>query len=122
MSRDQWRMRYVPRPHQTEIHERLKRFNVLVCHRRFGKTVLAVNQLISSSLHCKKPAPRFAYVAPLLKQAKAVAWDFLLHYGAPFRMTVNTSELRVDFFNGARITLYGADNPDALRGIYLDGV
>jgi hypothetical protein len=32
------------------------------------------------------------------------------------------SELSVELFNGAKITLYGADNPDALRGIYLDGV
>jgi len=115
-------MLYAPRRHQAEIHKRLKRFNVLVCHRRFGKTVLAVNQLIGSGLRCKKLNPRFAYVAPLLKQAKAVAWDFLLHYGAPFRIAANTSELRIDLVNGARITLYGADNPDALRGIYLDGV
>jgi len=121
-SSDMRRMLYVPRRHQAEIHTQLKRFNVLVCHRRFGKTVLAVNQLIGSGLRCRKAAPRFAYVAPLLKQAKAVAWDFLLRYGAPFRVAANTSELRIDLINGARITLYGADNPDALRGIYLDGI
>jgi hypothetical protein len=114
-------MLYEPRAHQAEIHERLKRFNVLVCHRRFGKTVLAVNQLIGSALRCPKQAPRFAYLAPLLKQAKAVAWDMLLHYSAPFREGENISELRVDLIGGARISLYGADNPDALRGIYLDG-
>ena len=119
---EQRRMVYAPRRHQAEIHRHLKRFNVLVCHRRFGKTVLAVNQLIGSGLRARREAPRFAYVAPLLKQAKAVAWDFLLHYSAPFRVGANTSELRVDLVNGARITLYGADNPDALRGIYLDGV
>src|SRR5579864_5348211 len=96
----QRRMRYLPRPHQREIHARLKRFNVLVCHRRFGKTVLAVNQLIASALTCKKPQPRFGYLAPLLKQAKAVAWDFLLTYTAPFRVSVNISELRVDLING----------------------
>ena len=36
--------------------------------------------------------------------------------------TASETELRVDFPNGARIQLYGADNPDSLRGIYLDGV
>lgn len=116
------RMIYEPREHQRAIHSRLKRFNVLVCHRRFGKTVLATNQLIGSGLKCTRESPRFAYVAPLLKQAKAVAWDFLLKYSEPFRADANVSELRVDLINGARITLYGADNPDALRGIYLDGV
>jgi hypothetical protein len=33
-----------------------------------------------------------------------------------------TSELRADLVNGSMIRLYGADNPDALRGPYLDGV
>lgn len=115
-------MLYTPRPHQAEIHRSLRRFNVLVCHRRFGKTVLGVNQLIGSALRCRKPAPRFGYVAPLLKQAKAVAWDFLQHYADPFRTRTNSSELQIDLLNGARISLYGADNPDALRGVYFDGV
>ena len=35
---------------------------------------------------------------------------------------VRESELRVDYPNGGQVRLYGADNPDALRGIYLDGV
>jgi hypothetical protein len=34
---------------------------------------------------------------------------------------LNESELRADFANGARVRLYGADNPDRLRGLYLDG-
>jgi len=34
---------YKPRKHQLEVHKDLKRFNVLVCHRRFGKTVLCIN-------------------------------------------------------------------------------
>ena len=67
-------------------------------------------------------APRFAYIAPFYRQAKRVAWDYLKHYSraVPGRR-VNETELRVDFPNGARIQLYGADNPDSLRGIYLDG-
>jgi hypothetical protein len=35
---------------------------------------------------------------------------------------VRESELSVELFNGAKIALYGADNPDALRGLYFDGV
>ena len=37
---------YKPRELQQQVHKNLKRFNVLVCHRRFGKTVLTVNELI----------------------------------------------------------------------------
>jgi len=44
---------------------------------------------------------------------------------APLRAigaSVHESELRVDYINGGQVRLYGADNPDALRGIYLDGI
>lgn len=116
---------YAPRPQQVEIHSKLDahRFGAAVCHRRFGKTVLAVNQLIKGALTCKLPRPRFAYLAPTYRQGKAIAWDYLKHYtnvipGREF----NESELRVDLPNAAQIRIYGADNPDALRGIYLDGV
>lgn len=117
------RMVYEPRPLQRTVHASLKRFNSLVCHRRFGKTVLAVNQLIDSGLRCQLHRPQYAYIAPLRNQAKAVAWNYLLDYSAPFREEQpNIAELRVDLFNGARIQLFGADNPDALRGMYFDGV
>ncbi len=97
------------------------RFTVVVAHRRMGKTVSAINQLIHSSLLCDKPSPRFAYIAPTYSQCKRIAWDYLLQYTRPLGAIANVAELRVDFM-GRRISLYGADNPDSLRGIYLDGV
>lgn len=114
---------YRPRPLQQLLHRRMKRFNVIVCHRRFGKSVLAVNHLIRAAVRTKEPRPRFAYIAPYYKQAKSVAWDYLKHFTRPIPgARQNESELRVDLPNGARLSLLGADNPDALRGIYLDGV
>ncbi len=70
---------YKPRDLQSEIHNNLKRFNVLVCHRRFGKTVLCINELFKRAAMCRKDRPRFAYIAPLFRQAKQVAWDYLKH-------------------------------------------
>lgn len=69
------------------------------------------------------PNPRVAYVAPYFRQAKDVAWTYVKQYTSniPGR-EVNESELRVDLPNGGRVRLYGADNPDALRGLYLDAV
>ena len=114
---------YEPRSPQREIHQLVKhnRFSVVVAHRRMGKTVCAVNQLIHSALNCELPNPRYAYIAPTYNQAKRVAWDYLLEYTRPLGAKANIAELRVDFM-GRRISLYGADNPDSLRGIYLDGV
>ena len=114
---------YEPRPYQLDLHRALKRFNVLVAHRRFGKTVFAAGQLVRKAGRCKLEAPRFAYIAPFYRQAKAVAWDYLKRYTANLPgATHHESELRCDLGNGARITLYGADDPDSLRGLYLDGV
>ena len=117
---------YRARDHQAEVHRALKRFNVLVCHRRFGKTVLCVNELIDRALRLMAAGvkkPRLAYIAPLYRQAKTVAWDYVKSYTAPVpERNVNEAELRVDLPGGARISLYGADNPDSLRGIYLDWV
>ena len=114
---------YKPRPYQLELHNNLKRFNVIVAHRRFGKTVFAVNQLIRDVLTCPLPNARGAYVAPLYSQAKRVAWDYMKEFTAPIPgVKYNISELSVDFPNGSRIYLIGADNPDSLRGIFLDSV
>jgi hypothetical protein len=114
---------YAPRKAFLDFHYRTKRWAVIVAHRRAGKTVACVNDLIAKAIQFKQPEGRFAYVAPLFNQAKDVAWSYLKRYAQPILAdSPNESELRVDLVNGARIRLYGADNPDRLRGLYLDGV
>ena len=113
------------KPRYPGVHEALEahRFAVLVAHRRFGKTVLAVNHLLKQALLCRRERGSFAYVAPFRNQAKAVAWDYLKHYSAPLPgRAVNESELSVTLPGGAKMRIFGADNPDALRGLYFDGV
>lgn len=115
------RIDYAPRRHFRAYHESSKRWRILVVHRRGGKTVASINELIRSALTCKRPEPRCAYIAPLYRQAKDVAWTYLKRFSEPIPgVEVNESELRVDYPNGGRVRLYGADNPDALRGVYLD--
>ncbi len=111
------------RPWQFKALKALKRFSVLIVHRRGGKTLAAVMKLIDSGLKNILPRARYAYIAPELKQAKAVAWDYLRHYALKLpRSSVNESELWVQLPNGARIRIYGADDPDSLRGLYFDGI
>ena len=115
---------YKPRSFQRGVAKvmRTKRFGVLVCHRRFGKTVLGVNLLQQGALAETQQRPRFAYIGPTYRQAKATAWDYCQHYARPIPSTdFNQSELRIDYPHGGQVRLYGADNPDSLRGIYLDG-
>jgi phage terminase large subunit len=115
---------YTPRKHQAYIHKQIDkhRWNVLVCHRRFGKTVAVLNHLIRSALTSKNKNPRYAYISPTFKQSKAIAWDYIKQFTAKIPHTkFNETELRVDLPNGSRITLLGSENSDGLRGIYLDG-
>lgn len=123
MSDDAVRTGYDPRPQQRLIHNAVaeSRFVVVVAHRRMGKTVAAINQLIHCALNNKKPNPRYGYIASTYGQAKRVAWDMLCDFTRPLNPTVNISELRVDFF-GMRIQLYGSDNAETLRGQYFDGI
>ena len=112
---------YKPRDLQAEMHNKLKRWNVLVMHRRFGKTVFAVNHMIKHVLTCPLPRPRVALVAPTFTQAKRISWDYVKYYaGVIPGVTFNETELRADFPNNGRIMLLSGENPDALRGIYLD--
>ena len=114
---------YRPRPLQMQVHRNMRRFNVLVCHRRFGKTVLGDNHLIRGALTCKRERPRFGYLAPTYTQGKSTSWDYLQHYSRDVPgVTFNQTELRVDFPNQGQVRIYGADNPDSLRGLYFDGV
>ena len=114
---------YAPRPEQLQIHDALDRarFVVVVAHRRMGKTVSSINQLIKSACCSKQESPRYAYIAPTYSQAKRIAWDYLIKYTQPLKAEKNIAELRIDFW-GRRIQLYGSDNPDSLRGQYFDGV
>jgi phage terminase large subunit len=114
---------YKPRPLQREVHKSLKRFNVLVCHRRFGKSVLAINELILHAVN--NPNHKLAYIAPTYRQGKAIAWDYLKQYTKPlmyFGGDKNETELRIDLWNGSKIQIYGADNNDSLRGLGFHGV
>jgi phage terminase large subunit len=111
------KMEYVPREQFVLFHKRKQRHSVLVTHRRCGKTVASICDLIGKAI--KHPPARqgfeggrFAYIATTYAAGKDIAWEMLKAYSRPFIAELpNESELRVDFWNGARIKIYGSDNP-----------
>ena len=120
------RLGYEPRAWQRQCHLQRRRFTVLALHRRAGKTELAIMELLHRALKCTQELGFFVYVAPFLKQAKAIAWARLKQRIDPFIRTgsveINEADLAVTFrSNRATIRLFGGDNPDALRGVRLDG-
>lgn len=123
------RINYIPRAQQLELHHLMSqhRFGVVVCHRRMGKTFFACATLVDAALRFQGgdgtcSDGRFGYIAPFYKQAKKVAWDVFKKIS--FNITgvqFYEADLRIVFPNGSQIHLFGGDNPDALRGMYLDG-
>ena len=113
---------YSPRPVFRPLHNRKERWSIVLAHRRAGKTVSCINDMIKRAITDGKENGRYAYIAPYYNQAKSVAWDYLMRFSEPIRTGQNISELWVELVNGARIRLFGADNADALRGLYFDGV
>lgn len=111
---------------QRECAEVRARFFVMALHRRAGKTEIALKKLLDSAVKNDLDLPMYFYVAPYLKQAKLIAWTRLKQMVAPLvphgLFEVNESELFVRYTpNGALIRIFGADNPDAMRGVRLDG-
>jgi phage terminase large subunit len=115
---------YSPRAAFLPFHQRTTRWSAMVCHRRAGKTVACINDLLRSALTTQREDWRGAYIAPYFGQAKDVAWAYLKKFASVVPgVQFSEVELRADFPNGSRIRLYGADNADVrLRGIYLDDV
>ena len=117
---------YFPRDWQRKCHVERKRFNVYALHRRAGKSEFAIMELIDKAVDFKLELGFFIYIAPFLKQAKAIAWSRLKARLEPMRqhgmVEINESELSVKFkHNGAIIRIFGADNYEALRGLRIDG-
>lgn len=120
------RLDYNPREWQRQCHRERKRFTVLALHRRAGKTELAIMELIDKAMKFKLELGMFVYIAPFLKQAKAIAWQRLKQKLGPLMIAgavdINEGDLSVTFkHNGAIIRLFGGDNPDAMRGLRVDG-
>ncbi len=118
---------YTPRKWQHNCHINKKRFSVYAVHRRAGKTELALMELLDKTLSFSEELGVFVYIAPFLKQAKAIAWNRLKFKLKEFikynSIIINESDLSVVFnHNNAVLRLFGADNPDALRGLRIDGV
>jgi hypothetical protein len=112
---------YAPREIWRGLHQTRKRWVNVVAHRRSGKTFSMLAEGVARAL--EGPANgHYIYCAPFLGQSKAIAWDILRHIAQPVTTKTSEVELWVDLVNGARIRLFGADRPDALRGLPCHGL
>jgi hypothetical protein len=104
------------------FHDRTKRWACLVAHRRAGKTVAAVNDIIRAAFMYRGPNGLFGYVAPYQNQARRIAWDYFKHYAQPLISDTNEQMMTITLVNNTKVSLFGADNADAMRGLGFSGV
>ncbi len=113
--------RVVFHPAQEEVARDGHRFRVLDAGRRFGKTELAVFEMLGKA--CARDGNDVAYIAPTYQQARDLAWDKLKSYGRPVADRVNESRLeimvRTKDGGNSRIILRGWESIETLRGIRL---
>ena len=101
---------YLPTPHinQQKILESDKRFRVVMCGRRFGKSELS--QILAVSYAVK--GLQVAYITPTYKLAKVFFGR--LTESLPFPK--NKSDLKIDFTNGGQVEFFTGERLDNLRG------
>jgi phage terminase large subunit len=138
---------YRPRNWAKSFHAELVRWAVLVLHRRAGKTTALMNQHLRAAMDddwerarllkirpaltgaeleelLHPPGGRhYGHVMPTRVQAKQTTWDRLKFYaGVIPGVKPNESELLLRLPSGNKIQLFGADDPDSLRGIGPSGI
>jgi len=113
---------YTPRKAFLPFHERTKRWGCLVAHRRAGKTVAAVNDLIRAAFMYQGLNGLFGYVAPFQNQARRIAWDYFKFFAEPLIRDANEAQMTLTLVNGAKISLFGSDSADAMRGLGFSGL
>jgi phage FluMu gp28-like protein len=101
-----------PHVRQTEVIKAAKRFNVVDCGRRWGKTELGIYQIIKQAITTGTPC---AWFAPSYKQLAPV-WRDLQNRLTPVQATTSQMEHRLGLIGGGSIEMWSLDSPDAGRG------
>ena len=98
-------------PAQERIVRESKRFNVVSCGRRWGKTVLGMDRLIREALEGKT----VAWFCPSNK-VMADTWREIKRTLKSVTNDKNEQEKRLALMGGGVIDLWSLDNPDSGRG------
>lgn len=111
-------------PKQSEIASCRTRFRVVNAGRRFGKTILSVEEMIGVAV--SGVDKRIAYIAPTFQQARDIAWEHLKRRAQPLIIDTNESQLKLTLRTTGGgtsvIQLKSWDAVEALRGQKFDFV
>ena len=109
-------------PSQEQIAIDRHRFRVVNCGRRFGKTTLAVLEMLAKAI--AKDGRTICYIAPTYQQARDIAWQELKRLCQPAINKVNESRLEITLNTvkggTSLIMLRGWESVETLRGQKFD--
>lgn len=110
--------RLILHPNQSKIFNSDKFYRVLVAGRKFGKSTIALAELLRSA----QTKRNNVYIAPTYKMARNTLWLDHIEKFLPKEIVKdrNKTDMRLTLWNGHTITLFGADDPDKLRGQNID--
>lgn len=104
----------LPKPHaaQAQVIDQAKRFNVLACGRRWGKSLLGMDRIIQTALRGLKTA----WFSPTYKNL-ADSWRELSTVLAPVITDRNQAEKRLELVGGGSLEFWSLDSAgDSARG------
>lgn len=104
---------YKPHTGQLQIHRSKARFRVVACGRRYGKTLMACNEIVRFAL--RHTNAECGWVAPWFRQSK-IAYRLIRRAMREVITYKSDAELRIEFGNGSVIQFFSAENYDAIRG------
>lgn len=104
----------LPRLHaaQLDIKRNARRFNTICCGRRFGKSILGEEFLISPALQGRFPV---AWFSPTYKMMGEI-WRDVKRILAPIIAAKDEQEKRIELLTGGVLDFWSLDNYDAIRG------
>jgi tRNA(Met) C34 N-acetyltransferase TmcA len=100
-----------PHPAQAQIIQEAKRFNVVCCGRRWGKTQLGMDRLIEAALQGRP----VAWFSPTNK-AMGDVWRAVQTTLDQVILRKNEQERRLELIGGGVVDFWSLDNPDSGRG------
>jgi phage terminase large subunit-like protein len=110
----------LPPPHvnQQRILDDRRRFRVVACGRRFGKTEVGKREILTRASAGKQ----CWWVAPTYLMADQVWRDLVAAVEGTPGVVVTQKTYRIDFAEGGMVAVRSAHHPDHLRGAGLDFV